>query len=155
MALAAAAGGACQRPVGGRTEFQLLKQRGSLPWAPLLDLVSFPQYRGGNSLACCGKIAFLTEANSISRHLSHSSDMLHILVKKRAWLLRPSEVTLELCWVTLSPGLDCHCTHLLTILLSRLACGMVESSPLALSFAGDWRSRFSGSMGGWQAGGAG
>lgn len=57
---AAAAGRACQRPVGGRTEPQPLKQRGALPRSPLPDLVSFPQYRGGNSLACYGKIAFLT-----------------------------------------------------------------------------------------------
>lgn len=39
------------------------------------------------------------------------------------------------------------------MLLSRLACGMVESSALVLSLIGDWRSRVSGSMGGWQAGG--
>ena len=41
-------------------------------------------------------------------------------------------------------------SHLLTILFSLLACGIVESSPFALILVGDCTLRCSGSMDCWQ-----
>lgn len=41
-------------------------------------------------------------------------------------------------------------SHLLTILLSLLACGIVESSPFTLILVGDCTLRCSGSMDCWQ-----